>query len=770
MIEGQLKRVFLISYRAFYVVLLFWIAVLSFGEQFGLQSVGIREILFAALILVGLLGFNYCQVRGKVFCGILTALLFFMIPLLIGVEGAGEFWVHYCNWLIGGEQWNPAWYEGYELVQYGLIVLCSYFLQVLLERLSWVKGLSAVVLLVNLIACMCLEKHMGQTAVSVTLWYGILCFVELTERLWKKQKGDNHREYILRILPFCMVYFLLMCVMPAPEKPYDWQFVKDAYHNIYKKITIWMQEIGGNEQEDFGAAYKGFSEDGRLMSSLIGDDKHLLTLHGSVGLRTNVYLVGKVYDTFDGRQWSQTVTEGRDARLMDTLETLYAVKRYDGDLMENYVFSTGLTVEYKYFHTGHIFAPLKMYRLTGCDYQNSGGNLMFEESKGYGTEYKLTYYQLNVDHPQFYQMAEIQQPESNDIWQEVATQYVPKGTETVSLEDLQQYRQQEYTDYYRKIVLSEEVSAFLEEMTGDAETDVQKLRAIEKALSNLTYSEQPGKLPESIVDESAFLDYFLLESKEGYCSYFATAFVLLARAEGIPARYVEGFCVPVNASKNMIVTSSMAHAWPEVYLEGVGWIPFEPTPGYAQLRYTPWELKSKNNSVTSWETDLDEEELEDEETAFQEELLSEEALKAEQDKNRFWTFFLLLTGAVMPMCGLILLVDRALFYKKYRQMTLAERFEMEVNRNLWLLARLGFVRADTETLSELRERVISQVFRGEQLVALSCYEAYLYGDCQITEELLQIVKTEQSALMKWFKQRRKWYYYVIAVRLSFVKS
>ena len=87
----------------------------------------------------------------------------------------------------------------------------------------------------------------------------------------------------------------------------------------------------------------------------------------------------------------------------------------------------------------------------------------------------------------------------------------------------------------------------------------------------------PGPLPKHITTPEAFLDYFLLESKQGYCSYFATAFVLLARAEGIPARYVEGFCVPLQGEQSLTVYGNMVHAWPEVYIQGVGGIPFEPT-------------------------------------------------------------------------------------------------------------------------------------------------------------------------------------------------
>ena len=73
-----------------------------------------------------------------------------------------------------------------------------------------------------------------------------------------------------------------------------------------------------------------------------------------------------------------------------------------------------------------------------------------------------------------------------------------------------------------------------------------------------------------------FVSWFLLESKEGYCSYFASAMTVMCRIAGVPARYVEGYYIsPVNGEA--IVTGKNAHAWVEVYLNGIGWTAFDPT-------------------------------------------------------------------------------------------------------------------------------------------------------------------------------------------------
>ena len=76
-----------------------------------------------------------------------------------------------------------------------------------------------------------------------------------------------------------------------------------------------------------------------------------------------------------------------------------------------------------------------------------------------------------------------------------------------------------------------------------------------------------------------FVSWFLLEEKRGYCTSFASALTVLARAAGIPARYVEGYAASPDGDSIARVTQQDAHAWTEIYFPGFGWLPFDPTPG-----------------------------------------------------------------------------------------------------------------------------------------------------------------------------------------------
>jgi len=67
--------------------------------------------------------------------------------------------------------------------------------------------------------------------------------------------------------------------------------------------------------------------------------------------------------------------------------------------------------------------------------------------------------------------------------------------------------------------------------------------------------------------------------KQGFCNYYATAEVILLRSVGIPARLAVGYAQGDNVDDPLLYTVRQrdAHAWPEVYFPGVGWVEFEPT-------------------------------------------------------------------------------------------------------------------------------------------------------------------------------------------------
>ena len=120
-------------------------------------------------------------------------------------------------------------------------------------------------------------------------------------------------------------------------------------------------------------------------------------------------------------------------------------------------------------------------------------------------------------------------------------------------------REQGHTDYY---------------------TAISRIRSyLEK---NMTYSSQTDVFSE----DGDFIENFLTTSKIGHSVHFATAAALMFRYYGIPARYVEGYLITPQdiegkqAGDTIEIPGTNGHAWTEIYVDGLGWIPLEMTPSY----------------------------------------------------------------------------------------------------------------------------------------------------------------------------------------------
>ena len=116
-------------------------------------------------------------------------------------------------------------------------------------------------------------------------------------------------------------------------------------------------------------------------------------------------------------------------------------------------------------------------------------------------------------------------------------------------------------------------------LVAGATNDFDRVMAIRDYLLQLPYTLDTVPVPPGV----CFVDHFLFDTREGYCTYFASAMALMARIAGVPSRYVEGFVLPPSLEEyaTVTVTNRMAHAWVEVYLEGFGWLVVEATPTYA---------------------------------------------------------------------------------------------------------------------------------------------------------------------------------------------
>lgn len=195
-----------------------------------------------------------------------------------------------------------------------------------------------------------------------------------------------------------------------------------------------------------------------------------------------------------------------------------------------------------------------------------------------------------------------------------------------------------------------------------------------------TYSSEIKKLPAN----SDFIANFL-KTRSGYDVHFATLSVMLLRSAGIPARYVEGYYLPhgyVDIYKDtenatLDIKDSFAHAWAEVYADGVGWIPVELTPGYYNSGKDLTKNTGKDENVSSKGKNL----YNDQENA----LTNDSADKHQKPKkNTINPLYFEIAAALIIIIALI--IAAALMLKAKRKKNIAGPDKVKASLKLFALA------------------------------------------------------------------------------------
>ena len=131
--------------------------------------------------------------------------------------------------------------------------------------------------------------------------------------------------------------------------------------------------------------------------------------------------------------------------------------------------------------------------------------------------------------------------------------------------------------------LPPEIAELAAEVTADAANPYDELRALQSWFRGGEFAYSLDAPVEDGFDGSgvdAIAEF--LDVRAGYCVHFASSFAVMARTLGIPSRVVVGYLPGTSTgetdgdSVTYSVTSGQLHAWPEAYLDGIGWVPFEP--------------------------------------------------------------------------------------------------------------------------------------------------------------------------------------------------
>lgn len=775
-------------YRLLYAGIFSALMLVCLSDFMGIFSVSWRHIAVLMIPAVFFSAVRLLNTRQKVYAAVLgTAVLVFLI-LSVGSERCLIYFGKVLELsFAGGEM--PEEEELYiELGRVFLLSVICYPVQCFLGKNVYLRILSA-----DMIGgwMLYMVKVPKSGAVLFILYAGLIA-AEWIRLRQKKMKSRSAQAYVLGILPFLIVYVVLLCLMPMQAKPYDWQWAKDIYRNAEEKITMYAENFGNNGNEYFDGTTSGFNGDGNFFPDILQDNRQLMTLGIGKEKETSIYLAGRIFDSFDGREWksgeedlSGSRNESGDdisesERVLDVIETIYALESFAGSDANDYYKNINMDVSYQYFHSNYLLAPSKTWNIKDKErevkYHIEKGDIIFDKMAGYGTEYALQFCQLNMARWELNQFLRSYTVGDVETWTNIARRYTGKS---IPIEERYDYWDSVEERYLPETNISPEVEEWLAFVTAGAATGVEALQYIESELSGMAYNTSPGKLPETVTDEESFLDYFLLEKREGYCAYYATAFVLLARAEGYPARYVQGFCVPAVSGDETPVYSDMAHAWPEVYVWGKGWIPFEPTPGFGVNRYTVLEEDADGIARSSYTGNTGSHTQDA--ASLSEGGMMDGGMQEEEKNSRFLSY--LIGAAGILILGIILVFIADWIWEKHRERgrKLGEKYRLAVLHNLQILGMLRYRRKPAETYHELTERIrqeelcanmdaVMEEDNGQNRNEIPCsfietFERYLYGTLEIDEHILSEVLDERVQLLEILKRRRRKTYLFCRIRL-----
>ncbi len=552
-------------------------------------------------------------------------------------------------------------------------------------------------------------------------FYLLINIVEIIQIRWPKQGNTDLNLHVLCLAPFILLMILMLGRFRIPDRPYEWQFFKDSGWWIRARWESLTNRFNSSSS-DSNSLFTGFSDVTSLGNGLYQSSRKVMTISSGYYGKDTIKLGGKTFDTFEDLRWIKTDESTLDYRIYDVLETICAIIPSDRDVYFNYLRNSYLDINCNGIVTAHVFNPLKSLPfIEKIPLYQSGGDLFFESA--IRPFYKIRYYRFFRNNEDLQKMITDRRPVDADTFSEALKIVTSADPKIYTFEGYQVYQKTIHDIYGQKPLLSAKTARLLEDTCRDAASDYEKLLAIEDLLSSMQYDLEPGELPERVDTATEFLDYLLFESQKGYCVHYATAFVLLARAQGLPARFVQGYSFSLKNGQ-ADVRSYMAHAWPEVYLDGFGWLDFEPTP-------------SSRSTADTHETAPVEETTDDENVLVQD----------DENRDRIGIVPMFLIGVVSVL--FLILILNGINRIRFKKLTSQQKIRILFKQNLTLLKRMGSGLRKSETLSEFALR-LKKAHYVQTAEIIPIYEELIYGNRTVDENDVCLFEDNRKLLIRLF--------------------
>lgn len=387
---------------------------------------------------------------------------------------------------------------------------------------------------------------------------------------WKREGLHTDRSWLNSMTRRCMQIasvltvctLLIAFLLPIANQPLSgqvlWNNLDNAWNNVVNGRFSWQDP--GSLIRSYQAPTNFFGNQLTITGSVHLPVGEVLSYVSNGGPR---YLEGFTYNVFDGHTWTTSLAT-TDTQSYDANTPLKP------DVFRNDYSQVTTTVTIVQPPEGvkhYIFGPAQPVSFdvaTVIDGDNTATAWTQQSPLVRGEHYQVV---SSVPPSDAQALSGVPLPAANpDYW------HADANATTLS---------SNYTQVPRD--LSPNVLNTMKLWTQGANDTYGVLTLLEKHLSDqsqFTYSIDNSPIPGNVdvVD-------WLLQTRRGYCTYYASAMAIMARQLGIPTRVVNGFShghFDVQR-KVWVVRGEDAHSWVQAYFPSVGWVSFDPTPGFAPV-------------------------------------------------------------------------------------------------------------------------------------------------------------------------------------------
>jgi hypothetical protein len=417
---------------------------------------------------------------------------------------------------------------------------------------------------------------------KIALQVGVITLIILMSfhQKWSLLKSDSNKQFRVRMETYAMIFILASVLVLAsgsiPIVPAAQEQVRTEAPNNVHGTDQTNETIEKNVDVNHGGVSRGLPHD-HLISSPPKNSMDVVFLANSgeipysdmdeKGIKPVVQLYywrWITYDQYDGTGWSSSPTTSASYSADQSLF------EFDGQ--------------------GHRFVHQTIIKASPEDNHIYWTGSLLEANQPMDTSWRVPPRTadplLSMD--MLGSLVEAQQYAVDSLLPQFNAAQLREASQAYPTEILQKYLA------LPEDVISQRVRDLAATLTAEPQNPYDKAKAIETYLRTHPYTLDVPSVPPG----SEISDYFLFDLKKGYCEYYATSMVVLARASGLPARIVIGYASDEYDphSAQYIVRQVNAHMWVEIYFPEIGWVEFEPTAGQP-LTELPEPLEDLNISL-----------------------------------------------------------------------------------------------------------------------------------------------------------------------------